>query len=90
LIGPFRILSVGRRFAQGVERESDRRGGGRGDERIVSVAVKIQADGNYDRDSNRLLEAHARRKIMAVALRPKTSGVGGASTTSYAIPERGE
>lgn len=72
LIGPFRILSVGSEFNQplaGVERK--RTAGTRGNERVISVAVKVLPDNTYDDASRQLLDAHAQKRLMAIALRPQ-------------------
>jgi hypothetical protein len=74
LIGPFRILSVGNRFVQGPTGDDRRQSGSRGNERVISVAVKVQPDGRYDASSQQLLDAHAQKRIMAIALRPRAGG----------------
>ena len=77
LIGPFRVLTVGRdatRAAAGAASltlafDNEARPGSRGNERLISVAVRVQADGKYDRSARRLLEALAARRITAIVLR---------------------
>jgi hypothetical protein len=78
-VGPFRVLTVGRdatRAAAGAAAslsltfDTDGRSGSRGNERMISVAIKVQADGKYDQASRRLLEALAGKRITAIILRP--------------------
>jgi hypothetical protein len=81
LIGPFRILSVGSRFVQGPTGD-DHGQGGRGNERVITVAVQVQPDGRYDANSRQLLDAHAQKRIMAIALRPRVGGSSRAAAPS--------
>ncbi len=79
MIGPFRVLSVGSdtsRNPEVVGSQGSRGGGphGRGNERVISVAVKLSPDGRFDVPSRRLLEAHATKRLMAVVLRPGGQG----------------
>jgi hypothetical protein len=77
LIGPFRILSVGMDSDQfAAQQSAERRERSRGNDRVISVAVKLQADGHYDAQSRRLLEAHAQKRVMAIVLRPTVQRPG--------------
>jgi hypothetical protein len=71
LVGPFRILSVGSDSDQAALRGgAERRDRPRGNDRVISVAVKVQPNSSYDAASRRLLDAHAQKRIMAIVLRP--------------------
>jgi len=78
-IGPFRLLSVGSRFGQPSSAEENDRHVPRGNERVISVAVKVRPDGQYEDASQQLLDAQAQKQIMAIALHPRSQNVAGAS-----------
>ena len=54
--------------------EEDKNDRQRGNERIISVAVKLQPDGNFEPSCRRLFEAVAQKRIMAVLLYPTGQG----------------
>jgi len=68
-VGPFRILSIGRRVEnKPADQEAKKRG--QGNEQNILVPLKVLADGALDANSTRLNEAVAAGRVRNILLRP--------------------
>jgi hypothetical protein len=69
-VGPFRILSIGRRVENKPTGDDAKQRGAPANERNILVPLKVLADGHLDENSTRLNEAVASGRIRNILLRP--------------------
>lgn len=78
LLGPFRLVSVGRRLSEGTVDPDVR---GRQVNKVITVAVRLKEDGTLDERSQQLIMASTSERIATILLYPSAPGTTGTSGT---------